>query len=368
MSITLGFLIIFWVLSANYKVKFQYIKTNPAATVSVALFTLYMIGTIYSSAHWNMRLDFLMKYHKLLLIPIIISVLDSDKYRKYAMNTFLMGMILVLTISYMKWLGVVPFTDVGQGFIVFKARIAQNLFMSFAMFMMMHRALKSTGSIKLTWVILSIMAGLNILFLVNGRSGQITMFALLTWLIYETWGIKSLSYWLSFLLLAIALNQTAPSFLHSRLFEISSEINSQQLTGEPTSSGIRIEMYTNTMLLIKQHPLIGGGTGSLKNEYEEFARNKPLVMKSISNPHNQFLLTTQELGILGLMILILMWSLHWKASYQTPPDDTGTLLRGLIITIAIGSLFNSLLLDASEGNFYCVLAGVLLSAYKPKKT
>jgi len=40
--------------------------------------------------------------------------------------------------------------------------------------------------------------------------------------------------------------------------------------------------------------------------------------------------------------------------------------KGLILTISIGSLFNSLLLDATEGKFYCILIGVLLSCNKKK--
>lgn len=365
MSWAMGLFVIFWLLSGNYKIKFERIKNNPAALASIALFILYAIGTLYSSASWNMRLDFLMKYHKLLFIPLIISVMYSEKIRQYAINAFLISMIMVLIISYLKWLGLVPHHDIGQGFIVFKGRIAHNILMSFAMFMMMHQALKSAGSIQLTWIILSIMAGLNILFLVDGRTGQITMIILIVWFTYEAWGIKSLAYWFSLILLGLALHQAMPNFPHSRLFEIRQEINNQQSKGTQTSSGQRVEMYTNTITLIKQHPLIGGGTGSLENEYAVLAKNKNLALSRVPNPHNQFLLTTQELGLLGLAMLVLMWSLHWKASYQIEPAQIGISLRGLILTIVIGSLFNSLLLDAGEGKFYCVLAGVLLSAYRP---
>ena len=36
-------------------------------------------------------------------------------------------------------------------------------------------------------------------------------------------------------------------------------------------------------------------------------------------------------------------------------------LRGIVFTFALGCLFNSLLLDATEGRFYCLIVGVLLS-------
>lgn len=368
MSISTVLFTIFWLLSADYKVKFHYIKTYPAAYASVALFFLYALGTLYSSAPWDVRLDFLMKYHKLLLIPLVMSVMDSDKYRKYALDAFLLSMIIVLIISYMKWLGIVSHNEDGQGYVVFKARIAHNILMSFAMFMMMSRALKSTGFLKLSWIVLSIMACFNIMFLVNGRTGQITMLALVILFTYETWGRKAFAYWLSLLLLGLAVYHIAPVFPPSRLLEINQEIQQHDHHGNQTSSGTRLEMYQNTISLIKQHPFFGGGTGSLENEYAMLAKDNDLSLIRVPNPHNQLLLTTQELGILGLICLLWMWLMHWKASYQVQPDDAAILLRGLVLTIFIGSLFNSLLLDATEGKFYCVLAGVLLSSYKQKRS
>jgi O-antigen ligase len=94
------------------------------------------------------------------------------------------------------------------------------------------------------------------------------------------------------------------------------------------------------------------------------AKNKNLDLDYVTNPHNQFLLTTQELGITGLVLLFAMWILHWQASYKITIQQHSVALRGLVITIVVGSIFNSLLLDAGEGKFYCVLVGVLLSSYK----
>lgn len=366
MSWAMGLFFILWFTSGNYNGKLNRINHNPAALASVALFGLYAIGVFYSSAQWDESLNFLMKYHKLLFIPLIISVLDSEKYREYAINAFLGGMTIVLIISYLKWLGLFPHVDIGQGYIVIKGRIAHSIFMSFAMFMMLIRAEKSKGLIRLTWIILSILAVLNILFLVNGRTGMITMIVLVIWFTYEKWGIKSLTYWFSLALIGGILHQLVHSYPHSRLTDIKQEIADQK-NGNQTSSGQRMEMYTNTFTLIKRHPIIGGGTGSLENEYKPLAESKHLALTRVPNPHNQFLLTTQELGIIGLFTLILMWYLHWKTSYQIKQRQYGMELRGLILTIVIGSLFNSLLLDAGEGKFYCVLAAILLSAYNPAK-
>ena len=367
MSVATVLLMFFWIISGDYKAKLERVVNNPAALAAIALFVLYAVGTLYSSASWGDRLNFLMKYHKLLFIPLIVSVLCCEKIRRYAMDAFLFSMIIILVVSYLKWLGFVPHDDLVQGYFVFRGRIAHNILMSFAMFVMMHRALKSVEQVRLIWILLCILAGLNILFLVNGRTGQITMMTLIVWFTFETWGIKSLKYWFGLILLGAALHHMIPDYPHLRLTDIKQEIADHQSTGVLSSTGQRMEMYKSTISLIKQHPLFGGGTASLENEYQTLAIINNLALTRVPNPHNQFLLTTQELGLFGLVMLVLMWLIHWKASYQISSVRDSCALRGLILTIVIGSLFNSSLLDAGEGKFYCVLAGILLSGYKSNR-
>jgi O-antigen ligase len=363
MSVTTGLMVLAWLLSGTYKAKFSRIKNNPAALVTLALFTMYLIGTLYSSATWDYSLKFLMKYQKLLFIPLIISVVSTEKHRTLALNIFLYGAIAVLIISWLMWLGIVPpHTDMGQGYYVFKGRIAHNIFMSFALYLMLHKALESRHLMRYLWLALSALALLNIIFLVNGRTGQITMLALFFLFLYEIWGIKTLAICAIVSILGLSFLIAEHALPHSRLTDIELEADK----GTSTSAGQRIEMYQSTLTLIKRHPIFGGGTGSLENEYKTFIAQKKEGLERLPNPHNQFLLTAQELGLIGLVMLVAMWVSHWISSYKITDNHHAYALRGLVLTIAIGSLFNSLLLDASEGKFYCLLAGVLLSGYHPK--
>ncbi len=366
MSVFMSLFMIIWLISGNYSNKFALIKQNPAAVSAVALLTLYAVGISYSSATGQAAFAFGAKYHKLLFIPMIASAIQSEKIRNLAMKTFLAASLIILALSYLKWLGVPIHAYHGgdQGNVIFKGRIAHNIFMSFAMYLMLGNYIKSKGDIKFVWAILSMLAALNILFLVNGRTGQITMFALIIWFTWENWGIKSLKYWVMVILIGLSAFLIKPDLLHSRLAGTGQEMTQ----GTNSSAGQRVEMYKNTLILIQQHPIFGGGTGSLEHDYKPLAESQHSAMVKVTNPHNQYLLTTQELGIVGLLCLLWMWFTHWRVSSKLSNDEYGRALRGLVITIAVGSLFNSLILDASEGQFYCVLAGVLLSAYRPTKT
>lgn len=372
MSIAMGLFVMAWILSGDYLGKIKLIKNNCAAIVSVALFFLYAVGMFYSSVSWDERLSWWMKYHKLLYIPLIISVLTVEEYRKLAIKAFLAGMLMILAISYLKWLGVVPHKDIGQGYFVFKGRIAHNIFMAYTMYLALQLAIQSSNWKRWIWIIVSLLAAINIIFLVNGRSGQVIMLVLFVWFCWEAWRWKSIK-WLTMLAVVIAgfylLSSDLPK---GRLLEIKQEVMNHDPSQAPTSSGIRLEFYKNSVTLIKQNPFFGGGTGSFEHEYRLLAETQKTVSTYVPNPHNEFLLTGQELGIVGFLLLGAFFIIPWILSYridaiQKNTSAEGYALRGLVLTLVVGSLFNSLLLDAGEGKFYCVLAGVLLSAYQPKK-
>lgn len=356
MSVSFGLFLIFFILSVNKNSPLNLVLTNSGAVIALVLLLLYCLGTIYSSAPIDESIHYLKKYDKLLLIPIIIVVLRSEKYRQYAINAFLISSILYLLVSYLNFFGIFNLGVMRHGIIF-----------SLAMYMMMTRAKQTIGLHRATWVGLAVLTFLNILFICDVRTGQITSLALVILFSYENWGIKSLKYWLGLIIIAVTFMQVTHNVPHSRLTNIKDEIAAHQSDGQQTSAGQRLEMYRNTLTLIKKHPLFGGGTGSLPNEYLSLIENSKTLLTKVTNPHNQYLITTQELGVFGLFVLLAFWTVHWRQSYQLPNKEFGLGLRALILMMTIGSLFNSLLLDSGEGKAYCILAGIFLSSYESKK-
>lgn len=368
MSIASGLFLIFFLISGDYKLKFERIYKNPGAVIAIVYLIAYGIGLTYTSAPHDYAFAFFLKYNKLLFIPILVGLLTTENHRKYCINSFLICSLIVLIISYLKFLGIYPHTDIGQGFSVYKGRIAGSIIMSFGAYLMLVRAKNTKGSHRIFWIIASILAIGNVLFLVNGRTGQVTLAVLLIWFSYEQLGLSAFKYWIAIVLMGLTFHHFNPNYPNSRLTSINAELASENKnTGAQTAAGLRLEFYQNTVTLIKKHPFFGGGTGSLENEYYSLVDKTNTITKRVPNPHNQYLLTTQELGIFGLALLLSFWLIHWWQSYKLESAENGTILRGLIITITIGSLFNSLLLDASEGKFYCLIAGVLLSSFSWNK-
>ena len=73
----------------------------------------------------------------------------------------------------------------------------------------------------------------------------------------------------------------------------------------PNSTNIRINLWKNSLELIKQNPLLGVGTGDLKDElYRLYSENNyQYGMLKKPSPHNQFLHTSVILGFTGLLFL-----------------------------------------------------------------
>jgi len=367
LSLLLAPCILFWLLSGDFRNKWERIRTNPGALAALALFLLYGIGTLYSPVPWNEALAGWGKYHKLLYIPLAVSLLDDTVWRRRAADAFFWGMLLILALSYLKWLGIVPHVDIGQGYFVFKGRIAHNIFMAFAAYLALERALQDRPR-RWLWAGIALLAAGNVLFLVNGRTGQVILPVLLILFIGRHWGWRALvgtaAAGAMLMVTVLAIPSLRDDLQQLRLLHIQQELQDHQSSGSvQTSSGQRMEFYRGALSLIREHPLFGWGTGSFRSAYADYATRNNLTNPHVPNPHNEYLLTTQQLGLAGLAVLLLMGGLQWRAARRIDPVDAGSL-QALILTIGIGSLFNSLLLDAGEGKFYCLMAGVYLSGWR----
>jgi len=371
MDISLAILFLFWAISGNYTYKFHRIISNPGAIVSLLLFLVIGLSTLFSPelTHESFRAWF--RYHGLLFIPIIISLIDENKYRDYAINTFLICSSIVLLISYLKWFGIVPMdfirTD-GNGPVVFRHSISQSIFIAYAIYLIFHKCKNSQNRIQIAWIILMLVFLVNIFAVVDSRSAQISFIAMSGLFLYRYWKVSYLKYLLALFFSLIMISQFDVFKTKPRLFNIQNEIHLARTENQVNSAGYRLELWTNTLLLIKRHPLLGGGAGSLEREYKAFVPADHIVIApEFANPHSAYILVLQESGLIGLVALFFLYYWHWAvASRLNKQFVYESALKGLIVCFAISSLFNCMLWGG-EAKFYYLLAGIFLSAYKPQQ-
>ena len=375
MSISTFCLLVFWLISGRWG-DINQLRKSSAVIAALGLLVIYVFSFFYSSAPSSQALNYLMKYLKLLIIPIIVTSIYSKKIRNYAINIFLISIGITLFLSYAKWLHLIPdflnlhlIDSPDQGFIVYKNRITQGILMAFAMYMMLCNFYYESSKNKWTWLFLAFLCFFNLFYLINGRSGQIISLCLIVYFIWDKYGKGSLKPILLCLLLGLAFYPKILPFLPERLTTVYTEIKEHDPKNNMTSAGIRIEMYQHALTLIKKSPFFGYGVGSVETEYEKLVEVDQTLLKKVTNPHNQYLLVLIETGIVGFILFVSIFYFAWVGIKNLHVQENRKIhdfMKGLIITFALGCLLNSLLLDAGEGKFFCLMIGLFLSAQFPK--
>ncbi len=136
------------------------------------------------------------------------------------------------------------------------------------------------------------------------------------------------------------------------------EMRSYQTAPQPTDMGVRMVMWQNTVALIKERPWLGCGTGGFSEAYRrQVAGQEGWRGQGADDPHNQFLRTIAEQGILGLLVFLLFIG----AFFRQPVRGVYRVLGlGAVLAWCATSIFNSHFSTFVEGRFLYLWCGALL--------
>ena len=352
-----GLLGLFWLLSAQFMVLPGTLKKNPVTAWSLLLFLCFIFGLCYSSATYGEAFSMLMKYRELLFIPVLIPFLTTERYRCWVWKAFVIASVLILLISYLMDIGFLDLNKHGDP--AFKSRITHSIFISFFAFFCAHKAYDGKRYAKLYWV-LFIFSVYNLFFIVEGRTGQLIAVSLVLLFGVQRFTKKVLL----FTVLVVAILLALFLAFSDKATRINEGIASTQayLQSHPekteVSMGARFTFWTDSLKLIAEKPLLGHGTGSFAKEYQRITRNEHLIAK---NPHNEFLMISVQLGLLGLLIYLgFLASQYYYA--KKLPDKEKWLAQGILLSLIVTSLFNSPLFDNAEGHWFASMIALCFAS------
>ena len=360
-----------WLASGNWRGKWDAVRGNGIALAALALFGLLLVGTLYGERDPGDTSLYLSKYLDLLFIPVFAFVMREEPARRRAIYALAAGLAVVLVLSYLLRFGVIPRSDIFAGdasyAVVFKTRQTHNLLMALGAFLFARLALAAgTRRLRLIWATLALLAIANATLVVQGATGYLVLGALALYLGYAMRGRQGLAWAIGAgAALAIAL-VLVPGPFQQRVAQIRSEI-SQWQPGIPNASssvGTRLEFYRLTFGIVRDRPLLGSGTGSFPKAYADATRNRAALPSR--NPHNEYLLIMVQLGLVGLVALLHLFWTNWRLAPRLASPLEHHLARGLILTMAVGCLFNSWLLDHTEGLLYAWLTGLLFGGLESR--
>lgn len=354
-----AFALCLFILEGRFAYKLEYILHHPIAQASLAVFSLLLLGILYTSATPAEAWAMVNKYRELIYIPLFLALFHSAEHQRLGLYAFLASMLITLILSYglvfFDFSAISAIKGHAANAFVFKNHITQGvLFALTAYFVCIYGLKKSPFPILYGLLVIALVY--NVLFLSEGRTGYLLLLCLACLACYQFYQWRGIAISFLFLCIAAPLAYLSSDTLRQR-------IDNLKKMAEPTESKIklssqyRFDFYKNTLELIQQPPvLLGKGTGSFALEYAKIAEQKNQI--HTTNPHSDYLMITAQFGYLGLFVFSFFLFQLWRYSYQLEPH-LGGLAQGVVLIMVVGGFVNSFWLDNTEGHLFAFLIALL---------
>ena len=346
------------------------VLSTPAGGLPVLLWTLGLIGMLWAvDVPVAERLNGLKSYHKLLFIPLLMLQFQRSERAMWALNGFLVSCGVMLLLSWALYL--VPslpwrwYGNTGRIGVPVKDYIAQSAEFTVCILLLAGIALHCWRQHR-RWfaAALSLLAVIflaNIFFISTSRTSLVVIPVLLLLFAFKKLSRKATA---GMLLAGATMAASAWLFapeVKDNIIGVLIEVRDFRPEGEGTRAGERLEFWRKSIEFIVEAPVIGHGTGSIRDRFRRSAAGQSgMAAMAAANPHNQTFAVAIQLGMLGTAALFAMWLAHMMLFR----GEGFVAWVGLVIVTqnVVGSLFNSHLFDFTQGWGYVIGVGVAAGA------
>lgn len=326
-----------WILEFNFKEKYHRIVSSKYSKYIlgfVALYILYILGTFYSAqldsqegALFNLELKL-----SILLFPIFFSTIDfrliQQNFNTKIQKAFVIGCFISLILlfnnavfSYFKTSSIDVFYYTNLGFVHHPSYL--SLYLNFAIAILLLWLFRNFhgSAFKRNAAIFLILIFHIFIVLLSSKAGIIGV--VLVYMLTLTYQILKRGKILSMVLpvsLMIIFGITLSFFpqSYSRFYSAESALENEPNPNSGDGSVARILVWQASLEIIKQHPIIGVGTGDVEPELMKKYQDKNilLAMDETLNAHNQYLQTFIALGLIGFLVLLAYFVLPGYMAFK----------------------------------------------------
>jgi len=371
-----GLIVIYWLVSGNYKEKFRRIFTNKFAVACILFFMIHVIGLIWSDDLY-LGIERIKKMHEFgLFIPILLTIIEKRHTQKY-LHWFLISVSITFILSFLIYLGLIPpFKSASvSNPTPFVSHISHSPMMAIASYIGL-RLLISKGwnyymvhKVEFFWLLfITIFAGINV-FITGGRAGYVIFLILVGLTLFQIYQFSFKGILIaaaSYSLIIFLAFQYSPMFKSKVV--MSKETIKNIENNELSSIGKRIIMAENSFQIFLDNPIIGTGIGDFSHDYENILNERKIqnqslevLNKTTKNPHNMYLLLAAELGLLGLFFIFYLFYQHFSVAQKS----SNNVNKDILIAIGVAYLFlnfsDSYLLGHHSSFLYAFLVSILIA-------
>ena len=152
-------IVILWLISGNYKSKFNQIINTKLLLASIVFFFLHVIGLLWTEdLEWGFHIIHKMWYF-LLLYPILYNIVKREDINLY-ISVFLLAISITEALSYLVWFEIIdPFKNATvYDPTPFMSHVSYNPILAFAAYLVLHKILITRGLGKLQFFLYSFFA------------------------------------------------------------------------------------------------------------------------------------------------------------------------------------------------------------------
>ncbi len=361
-------LFLFLIAVVYYSVKNRMVKYrfNSSLVVLILFYAMHIVATIYSSNKQNASFDLQVKA-SLIVFPLIFLFFSDffKKYRLYIIRFFVWSSAIISFILIVKaFLNYLSSKDIS---VMFYGSFSYFLHPSYyAMYLILAIVFALNCFVKKVYykkylLLIFVFVDVIALFLTDSKSGYLSFLIVVFYMIFSLLYKKSKKIALSTILL-MALSVFV-MFQTSKRMQIMLNVaeNYKQTIENPNtykeSTGLRILSWSAATHLIKENVFVGVGSGDIKpkllKKYEEL--NYKLNLKRQMNAHNQFLETWLGQGIVGEILLLLLFIIPFSKAVRNKNIVLQSFLLLLFINFLVESMLNVQAGTIFTGFFYSFL-------------
>ena len=373
-SLSVILIFLFWIFQANFKRKFYEIKQNYFILL-IFIFIIYSFIAILWSSDKIFAIEYVKKYYHFLIIPIIFTSLKKE-YIDKVFSAFLLGMLISEITSYgiffELWTkeGISP-NDPSP----FMDHSNYSTYLAFTVFILMHKIIYTDDfKWKIAYSIFFLFSTSN-LFLNGGRTGQFSF--LITLCIIGFLNFKNK---LKAVVLFISLGTTifvsayniSPVFkdrFDYFLHDVEVMINEKDFSN---SFSLRVALWISGLEASKHNLIFGSGIGDERENanyiLQKFNISNDNFKQETENSidfHNMYVQYIVQLGIVGLIIILLIFYLLFKL------DIRDKVYRNLLIIFLILYFCHSMLGNSFHINqsmvLFVLFSSIFITIYKYEK-
>jgi len=372
-NITGAIIILLWLVIGTFKDDWNQLKNNKVVLAILLYVVIHIIGLLWTNS-LESGFDMIKKDIRLLLIPIFMLFIKKE-HIEYYIYAFLAAMTLSEILSYGIYFEIIPPFKYASIYdpTPFLHHTAYNPLLTMAIYILLYYTLLSKTLNKKQKIIYStfiVTMSIN-MFITGGRAGQVmyfAMFVLLFFQYYEKQRVKAFFLSVIIIPLIFIVSYNSSTIFKDRINQAITNISKFE-TNKDTSIGNRINQLFNSIEIIKENPVVGVGTGGFVKAYREvhLKLTPEASTRYIRHPHNMYILEYVELGIFGLLSLILI--LLSQITHAIQSDDKLKKNLGLAIPLlfALIMLSDTYLSTPATTVFFVLFSSFLYKNYNLNK-